>query len=128
MGLREQAAADLQTILEDSANGFGVSIRVTPPGAVSSTEVTGLTTDVFQGIDPETGVQVSGRIASVAISLRTLEDAGLEIPRGVSEESGKPWLVEFEDIQGTTHRFKVSEAYPDRALGIVTARLEKYKS
>lgn len=126
MGLREQAAADLQTILEDSAAGFGRAITVTNPAGVTA-DLTGFSTDVFQGIDPETGVMVSGRIASVALPIAALIAAGLGMPRGVSDETSDPWVVEFDDLRDVSHRFKVSEAYPDRALGIVTARLEKYQ-
>lgn len=127
MGLREQAAADLKIILEDSAAGFGMVIRLIDP-AGRDASLTGFTTDVFQGLDPETGVQVSGRIASVALSIKAIRDAGFpNLPRGVGEQSEKPWIVEFDDAAGVLHRFKVSEAMPDRAIGIITARLEAYK-
>jgi len=33
----------------------------------------------------------------------------------------------FDDINGHSHTFKVSEAMPDRAIGIVTCMLETYR-
>lgn len=127
MGLREQAAADLRTIVEDTA-GFGWPIRlVNPAGAVA--DLTGLSTDVSQTIDPETGQAVSGRVASVAVSLKALEDqpwwSGM--PIGVPDRNSKPYVVVFADIMGAEHTFKVIECNPDRALGVVTLLLEAYR-
>lgn len=125
MSLRDQAAADLQTFLEDTA-GFGVPITVTDP-AGTSVELTGFSTDIGETIDPETGTVVTGRSASVALSLARLTTEGLGIPRGIADGSGKPWVVTFDDIEGNAHTFKVSSSAPDRAAGIVTCMLEAYR-
>jgi hypothetical protein len=125
VGLREQAAADLKLILEDSAAGFGWPITVTSPNGTDTAELTGYSNDIAQAIDPETGMLVSGRVASVVLSIGTLEDAGFtEVPRGTAESSGRPWVIEFADINGAPHRFKVREARRDRALGCVVCILE----
>jgi len=34
----------------------------------------------------------------------------------------------FNDVNGNTYTFKVSESNPDRAIGIITCMLEKYKN
>lgn len=125
MSLRETAAADFRAIVGDAA-GFGWPVTVKPPdGRVL--ELVGLSTDVSEMIDPQTGIAISGRTASVTLSTKAFEDAGFPIPRGVAEESGKPWIVTFNDIGGKPHTFKISEAKPDRAIGSVVCMLEVYK-
>lgn len=127
MGLRIQAAADARVFLEDSAAGFGWPIMITDPSGTSA-ELTGFANDVGRTIDPQTGIAVTGRAASVALSIAALTAAGLALPKNVADGSSKPWVVQFEDVNGNEHTFKVSEAMPDRALGIVTCLLEAYKA
>jgi hypothetical protein len=124
MGLRAQAAADLQAILEDG-DGFGWPITIATPYGVEAC-LTGLSTDVSQTIDPETGQAISGRVASVALSLARLEALSLGIPKGTADEATKPWRITFDDVLGHRCVFIVREAHPDRALGIVTCTLETF--
>ena len=125
-GLRETAEADLVSIVENDATGFGWSISVTDPsGTVVSLK--GLSNDIAELIDPETGVAVTGRYASVAIAMESLEAAGLGLPEGVSDETSKPWIIGFNDIKGNPFIFKVKRSSPDRALGIITCEVEVYK-
>lgn len=125
MNLREQGAADLVAIVEDDADGFGWPITVTNPAGTTA-ELVGLSTDIGQTIDPETGQAVIGRLASVALPTSRLAALALGIPRGIADASMKPWVITFNDIGGNAHTFKVREAMPDAALGIVTCILEKY--
>lgn len=127
MGLREQAAIDCKTILEDSATGFGWPITVINPDGTSAA-LTGFSTDIAHSIDPDTGAAVTGRKASVALSIEALTTAGLGMPRGIAEGAGKPWLVRFEDIHGNAQAFKVRETAPDRAIGLVVCWLEAYRT
>jgi len=121
MGLREQAALDARAILEDSATGFGWPLTLTSPLGIS-TQLIGYATDVSQTIDPETGQAVSGRRASVAVSLRALS----EMPRGEADHLRKPWTVSFVDSEGVTSKWKVVEVLPDRAVSVVVLLLESY--
>lgn len=125
MGLREDAAADLQAILEDRTTGFGWDITVTNP-AGTSLAVVGFSQDIGLSVDPETGIAISARRATVTLRLAAL--AALGVPVGVSDETTKPWLVAFADINGGAHTFKVTEAMPDRAIGTVVCFLEAYKT
>lgn len=127
MGLREQAAADLKAIVEDEA-GFGWPINLKNP-AGESVDLVGLSTDVAQTIDPETGQAVSGRVASVAISLKSLEavEWWTGIPKGIADSASRPYVVVFNDILGSEHTFKVQASNPDRAIGVVTLLLEVYQ-
>src|SRR5687768_14346978 len=98
MGLRQQAAADLKSILENE-DDFGWPITVTNPVGVSA-DLVGMSTDISEVLDPGLGIPVSGRLASVAIASESLTAAGLGLPNNVSDESSKPWLVRFNDIGG----------------------------
>ena len=125
MGLREQAEADLGLILEDKDRGFGYDIILTDPSGTVR-PLTGFSDDIAQIIDPDTGIAVSGRLASVAIRTSTIIAAGLTLPRGIADAGIKPWIVQFNDINGNPFTFKVSQSNPDRALGLITLMLELY--
>jgi len=126
MGLRQQAAADLRTILEDDGGGFGWPITITDPTGVTAS-LKGRTTDIGHTIDPQTGAAVVGRMASVALPLAALTEAGLGIPRGSADDKATPWVVSFAGLDGTAYMFKVMEGRPDRALGVVVCMLEQYR-
>lgn len=125
MGLRETARADLRAILEDTEGGFGWPITITNPDGVTA-DLTGFSTDIGMTIDMDTGLPVSGRSASVALPIAALTEAALGLPRGIADSSRAPWLVTFLDIEGASHTFKVFQAMPDLAIGIVTCVLEAY--
>jgi hypothetical protein len=126
MGLRATAEADLASILEDGVHGFGWPITVTnPAGLVGS--LTGFSDDISQVIDPETGQAVSGRVASVALRISSLSSIGLGLPKAIADSTSKPWIIQFNDINGNAFKFKVAQSNPDRALGIVVCLLELYK-
>jgi len=125
MGLRDIAEQDLGAILEDSTMGFGWSIQVTDPSGLSK-PLTGFSDDISQIIDPDTGTAVSGRLISVALRISSLTEAGLALPVGIADSASKPWIIEFDDINGNPFTFKVAQSNPDRALGLVTCLLEFY--
>ena len=126
MGLRTQAEADLEFILEDDIYGFGYPIVVTDPDELSK-PLTGYSNDIAQIIDPDTGQAVSGRLASAVLRISSLTAAGLGLPVGIAETALKPWLIKFDDINGNEFTFKVSQSNPDRSLGIVSLILELYQ-
>jgi hypothetical protein len=124
MGLREQAALDSQSILGD-LSGFGWPFQlISPLGTVA--ELVGFCTDVGTTIDPETGIAVAGRKASVAVSLASLTDSGIGLPVAVADSGQKPWVVTFPDVQGVFIDWKIIEVLPDRAAGVVVLLLELY--
>ena len=126
MSIRQLAESDLGAILEDSAMGFGWPITVTDPSGLS-VPLTGFSDDISQVIDPDTGVAVSGRLATVALRISSLVLEGLGLPVAIADSSRKPWVIQFNDINGNTFTFKVSESNPDRALGMVICQLELYQ-
>ena len=127
MGLRELAESDLGLILENKTTGFGWPIKITDSSGISG-DMTGMSDDIAQIIDPDTGVAVSGRLASISVRISSLSQHGLALPVGIADSGKKPWIVEFNDINGNPYKFKVSQSNPDRALGLVTCLLELYKS
>lgn len=127
MGLRDIAKADARRILNDGVHGFGWPITVTDPDGVTA-NLTGFSNDVAEVIDPDTGIAVSGRVASVALAISDLTDAGLCLPKDIADASKKPWLIKFDDINGNAFTFKVKQSNPDRALGIITCVLEFYEA
>lgn len=125
MNLRETAESDMSAILSDFVTGPGWPITITNPAGVSK-PINGLTNDISNLIDPETGQAVSGRLATIAVSISGLAALGLGIPQGIEAETSKPWVVSFNDINGIPYTFKVQSSNPDRAIGLVTCNLELY--
>lgn len=127
MGLRDVAQKDLGVILDGDAFGFRWPITVTDPAGNSGTEqLYGFSNDISLVIDPDTGQAVSGRLATVAIRISALTAAGLGLPVGIVDLNSKPWVVEFNDINGNAFTFKVNESNPDRAIGAIVCILETY--
>lgn len=126
MSLRQLAGTDLGLILEDKTTGFGWDITITDPSGTVGV-LTGFSDDIAQIIDPDTGEAVSGRLASAVVRISSLTLAGLGLPQGIEDGSLKPWQVRFDDINGNSYDFKVSNSNPDRALGIVSLILEVYE-
>jgi hypothetical protein len=125
VGLRQQANDALDFMVSDP-EGFGWPIKITSPEGASA-DLIGLSSDVAETIDVETGVAVAGRSAHVALQVDDLTAAGLKVPVGIAESPRRPWVVDFEDIAGRPYRFKVSEARHDRAVGLVLCFLESFE-
>lgn len=125
-GLRAIAESDLSFILEDGAYGFGWPISVTnPAGTVQP--FTGFSGDISAMFDPDTGIPVSGQLAHVVLRLSSLNAVSFTLPRGIADESSKPWVVQFDDIDGKARVFKIKNSDPDFTLGIVVCILEHYE-
>lgn len=124
-GLRTQAEADLASILENDATGFGWPIRITDPDGQFA-DVIGDAGEISQLIDPDTGLAVSGNLAHVTLRISTLKSKGLDVPKGIADTAAKPWRITFDDINGNSYTFKVRQSRPDAMLGIVVCILEIY--
>ena len=127
MNFLEIAQQDKAFTLNDDVYGFGSTINLTDPDLFSA-DVIGRSNDISFAIDPGTGVAVSGRNATIAIDMNELTDKGFsDLPAAQSRKDKKPWIIEFDDQQGSTHVFTVLEGNPDRTLGIVLCTLQLYK-
>lgn len=125
MSLLAQAAADVRSILNDVSGGFAVPITVIDPDHLEVV-VNGLQTDVGIGIDPDTGVMVAQRKASIAISQADLAAAGVEIPEGVPDDDRNPWIVRWTPATGGQQTMKVVSALPDK-LGCLVLTCETFR-
>lgn len=126
-GLREKAERDLGFILERHVEGFRWPITVTDPDGLVAPGLFGFSDDISLLIDPDTGQAVSGRVATAALRVSSLQAAGFsELPRGVADGALTPWVIQFDDINGRAYTFKVRNSNPDRALGLVVCFLETY--
>lgn len=123
MNLRAVAQRDSQRILNGDAS---IMLTITDPAGLAGT-LTGWSNDIGFAIDPETGLAVSGRYATIAISMLDLIEKGLGIPTNISENDIDPWTVSLVNEHGEAFLFAVTAAQPDRTLGVVTCTLEVYK-
>lgn len=125
MGLRAKAKADSQKILNSDA-GFAWPITVTgPDGTIGNLK--GFSNDITDLIDPDTGVAVTSRLVTATLHIADLTAAGLGIPEAIADKTKKPWIIEFDDIDGNPFKFKVMESKPDRTIGNVSCILEFYE-
>lgn len=126
MSLRDRAIADTARIIGD-AEGSGQTTTLTSPSGVTH-PVVGWTNDISQVVDPQTGMAVSGRTATVVYPFSSLSDAGFdEIPQGIESTGSKPWVVVFDDARGVPGTYKIASSDPDRTLGVVVCFLEVYR-
>lgn len=119
MDLHALAESDLAFTLEAD----GQTVTLTDPSGQSAS-VPSISNDISLLIDPETGVPVSGRNANAAFRISTLRNAGFTLPKGIDAGDEVPWLVHYTTVNGDEITAKVMASNPDRALGIVTLRLE----
>ena len=123
MKLREMAEKDLALTLEDSKNGFAI------PATISDTQGASAVLNVQAGdihllFDPGGEVKVNSRLAHVSVRIASLTAAGLELPKAQPDQSKNPYIFEFADANGVVRKYIVSQASPDRTLGLVTVILE----
>jgi len=127
MNLRDQAEQDLSIVLEDDVHGFGWPTTLIDPDG-NTADLIGQSGDIGLTIDPDTGQAVTGRLAHIALRISSINDSVLTgLPRGVADNTGKPWKIRFNDINGNVFNYIVHEAMVDRSLGIVTCIIEFIK-
>ena len=127
MNIRDLAAQDFHNIATDINSGFGVPVVLISPDGKTE-QISGLTTDISSYIDPETGVLVAGRVASVTFANKAIRAAGFnEMPVAIPEANKRPWVVCFNDPEGIPYLFKVVKVMPDRAISGIVLELELYK-
>lgn len=126
MAIRDLAIADTAAILSDVA-GSAVPVDLINPDG-NRKRIGGHSADIGRSIDPQTGLEVSARAASVTIPIRCAEGLGPQfgMPRGEPDSAKRPWRVEYRDAMGVTHFYKVREVLPDRTVGAWVLLLEPY--
>lgn len=124
MGLIDQAKKDIEQITSNS-NEFGVSMTFTAPTSKTAT-VTGLHKKHHLGIDPEKGVAVNTKTASVSVSEKFLADAGYPVRNGNGVVDLKKHLVAVKDSTGTTETYIIEQWFPDETIGLIVCTLGTY--
>lgn len=123
-GLRELAARHARQFLNDRDSGFAwEAVVIAPDGTESDPPLRGFSTDISQLVDPETGIAISGRSASLTLHMRDVLDVFAELPRRIEGRADTPWRVRVADILGHTGEFVVIKSDPDRALGYLVLGL-----
>lgn len=124
MSLRAIANADLKEIVNDPETG-GDQCTITAPDESQAT-FNVLNNDIHLSIDPNTGQMVTGRQATIAVLINELLDEGFEKISGIADKTSRPWVVEIDDVNGISGKFKVIEAVPDSTIGLEVLSLEVY--
>lgn len=123
MSLKSLSEADLGLIIENDFDGWPVLLTAPDLTAIP---LTGLSNDISQVFDPDTGQAVNGRSATVSLRMSTVLAAGKGLPEGIANSSSLPWTITVDDVNGSSGVFKVARSDPDRALGMITLFLEVY--
>lgn len=126
MNLRELATADHRLIVEDIDGGFGRELRFIDPMNRAAV-IRGFWNDIGQTVDPQTGSLVAGTSAFVRVTMGALRAADLGVPVAITDEKKTPWVVEYTDMGGRSHRCKVREVRKDRSIDAVDCYLESYR-
>lgn len=118
MSIVTLAESDLALTLE-STNDFGQGRTLIAPDGSQQADLNGQFSSIGQFIDPETGVEVAGNFVQFTVRISSIT---IGSPRGVEDETSKPWLV----VDGSD-QFKVFKTFPDKKLGILSLILEPYQ-
>ncbi len=125
MNLLERARKDIARITQNTSE-FASPVRLTSPAGVQR-DVTAITNEVWQGLDPNSGNTINGAVASIAISLDALTKAGLGIPQNEHDAKAKPWRVELTLADGVAREYKLKASRQDMTLGLIWFVLERYQ-
>lgn len=118
MSLIDDVESDLEFILEDSEDGFGVELTFIDGD--DEYEITGITNDIGFFIDPSTGMGVIGRTAEVSIRISSLKLL-------TNKRPNQDWLCEYTNKQGETWKMAIKNPpFVDRTCGIYLIILEAY--
>jgi len=121
MSLIDIAENDLEFVLEDSIDGFGVVVNITTPLNVEKT-LTGQSTDIGMIIDPSTGIGVRGRSCEVVFRLKSVLLQLGTIPD--KSEVNEGWKFSHTNTNGQLWIFGLNDIHVDRKLGLVKIILE----
>lgn len=118
MGLTAQAKADIEQITSNSAE-WGIPMVFTRPDNSMSVPLTGLHTKHHLGINPENGLRVNVKNASVTVSEKFFINAGYVVRDAKGEVAMRDHKVQVKDSTGVTCLYVVREWFPDEAVGLI---------
>jgi hypothetical protein len=79
-----------------------------------------------EGLDVNTGEAVTVRSISARVSAGRFTEAGLELPRVITDSKSRPWVLACTDALGRARTYKVKECRPDSTLPVLILVLEIY--
>lgn len=115
--LMAEIARTLQSVLDNVADFATAAILTAPDGTAFA--ISGLYQDIGLSIDPDTGLSVQARKATLVVSTLTLMQQGIVLPRG--QDSALPWLVTLTPPTGSEITLAVQSAIPDKLGSYVLA-------
>lgn len=115
MNIRTIAENDLNFILEDSENGFGVEFDLIDPDE-KIYNLTGSFTDIGFFIDPQTGLGVNGRYSEIVFRISSFVLQG-----GTAYPDRDMWTIENVKVNGIKQleNYQPQSVQVDRTLGII---------
>lgn len=125
MGLIDQAKKDIEQITSN-LDGFGVEMTLTAPTSQSIT-IKGLHKKHHLGIDPEKGVAVNTKTASVSFSEKFLTDQGYPVRNSKGVVDLKKHLVDVKDSTGNSEKYIIEQWFPDETIGLIVCILGTYE-
>jgi hypothetical protein len=125
MSLLQRLQKDSQRIMNSSKFGFSTDIVLIDPNDVEY-PLKSILTVIHNLIDPDTGQPVSGYLATASINRLDLNELGITLPEGVSNELERPWTIRYTNIDNVVITNKITRAAPDEANGNILCDLGSY--
>mgnify|MGYP000601476612 CR=1 FL=1 len=125
MGLRQNASADLKSILENDQTGFAHDIVLIPPVG-DEIALKGTTTNISSIIDPDTGQLVSGNYVEMSLVMASVYASTPDLPKAEPSANKKSWKAKFSNISGVENTYRIIETLPDKELGVLVCILESF--
>lgn len=125
MGLIDQIKKDIEQITSNG-DGFAVEMTFTAPTAEVVT-IKGLHKKHHLGVNPETGVAVNSKSASVTFSEKFFTDQNYPVRNSRKVVDLKGHLVDVKDSTGELQRYIIKEWFPDETIGLIVCVLGDYE-
>lgn len=125
MRLLDRVRKDSQKIMNSTRYGFSTDIELINPDGLTL-PFKAIVAVIHNLIDPDTGVPVSGFLATASINILDLKDQSVEMPEGEMDENERPWLIRESDILGQQVTYKIVSTAPDKANGNIVCDLGAY--
>lgn len=125
MNLIEQAISDIQAITANS-NEFGQEITFQSKRYSTTVTVVGLVNKIGISIDTM-GNTINSKNPTIAISEKTLTDAGYPVRNADGEVGMLGDIVTTVDSTGITKKYSVNSKIPDETIGLLVFVLEDYE-
>lgn len=125
MSLLQRIQKDSQRIMNSTRFGVSIDIVLLDPAQVEY-PLKSIVTVIHNLIDPDTGQPVSGYLATASINRLDLNELGITLPEGVSNELERPWTIRYTNIDNVVITNKITRSAPDEANGNILCDLGSY--